>query len=178
MFTVTVRRSWYSAANPFPNPHTCVYTPIMADNELIPWSEKYDTGVELIDSQHQELVNLTNELFKACKNPDTELSAVFKETMSHMVEYVRFHFAAEMELMERIKYPDIKNHKKQHDLLIKMILGTVSDHGVGKKFVPNYFVRTLRDWIFGHIAVFDKAFGVYIKEQKHKGMLTDKDING
>ena len=149
-----------------------------AGNEIVTWGENFATGIEVIDNQHKELVNLTNALYQACLNPVTELESVFKDAMSRMVEYVHSHFSTEIQLLERIKYPDVQNHKKQHEQLVQKILGAVSDHGTGKKFVPNHFVRTLRDWIFGHIAVFDQAFGIYIKEQKSKGLLTDKDIIG
>ena len=145
---------------------------------LVSWSEKYAVGIEMIDSQHMELVRLTNELYQACTASDMALGTVFKNTMSRMVEYVRLHFATEMALLERVKYPECKSHKEQHDLLTMNILNAAKDHKEGKKFVPNNFVRTLRDWIFGHIAIYDQAYAAYVREQKKKGLLTDRQING
>jgi hemerythrin len=146
--------------------------------EVITWNEKYAIGIELIDNQHKELVSLTNELFRACVDGEKELMLVFKETMGRMVEYVRFHFGAEQELMLRIKYPDYQEHKKQHDTLVRNILGAVKEYNDGKKFVPNHFVRTLTDWILSHIAHYDKLYAAFIETQKQKGLLTDQDITG
>jgi hemerythrin len=44
------------------------------------------------------------------------------------------------------------------------------------KFVPNNFVRTLKDWVFGHIAVYDKLYRAYVTEQLRKGELTEKEL--
>jgi len=145
---------------------------------LVTWSENYAVGIEMIDSQHLMLVNLTNELYQACLTRDEALGDVFKETMGRMVDYVRFHFTAELELLHRIGYPDYKNHKDQHDQLVKNILISANEYKEGKKFVPNNFVRTLKDWVFGHIAIYDQTYATYVREQKKKGLLTDQQING
>jgi hemerythrin len=144
---------------------------------IIAWSDVYKTGIDLIDNQHKELVNLTNELYRACFSTSDVLQSVFKEAMSRMVEYVKFHFSAEVELLARINFPDLAEHKKQHAELVTKILEAAKDHSDGKKFVPNAFVRTLKDWIFSHIAVYDKNYALYVSAQKSKGVLTDEQIN-
>jgi hemerythrin len=144
---------------------------------MVVWDEKYATGIDLIDIQHKELFILTNELFRACLGEEKALKSVFTETMGRMVDYVRFHFAAEQELLHRIKYPEYHEHKKQHEKLIHDILNAVNAHNKGEKFVPNQFVRTMRDWILGHIAITDKQYVLYIADQKKKGLLTDEQIN-
>jgi hemerythrin len=150
-----------------------------SDNkDMVVWDEKYATGIHLIDSQHKELFSLTNELFRACLGGDEELKDVFKETMERMVEYVRFHFGAEQELLQRVKYPEYQEHKKQHDILVRDILEAVKGYSKGEKFIPNQFVRTMRDWILSHIALIDKQYVAFITAQKKKGLLSDKDIDG
>ena len=144
--------------------------------EIVSWSDIYVTKIELIDSQHRELLNLTNELYRACLSGSEKANVVFKDAMSRMVDYVRFHFTTEQKLLEKVKFPDYADHKKKHEVLIKNILDAVKDHGKGAKFVPNNFVRTLKDWILGHIAVFDKAYSMYIHDLKKKGLITDQDL--
>jgi hemerythrin len=145
-------------------------------SEIVIWEDKYVTGIELIDNQHHQLVNLTNELYIACLAGEDVLNTVFKDAMSRMVEYVRFHFSAELKLLNAINYPDYQNHKKMHDNLIHDILDAAKDFNDGKKFVPNNFVRTLKDWVFGHIAVYDKLYSAYVSEQIRKGILTEKEL--
>jgi len=148
------------------------------NTDMVIWEEKYAIGIHLIDSQHKELFSLTNELFRACLGEEDTLESVFKETMERMVAYVRFHFGAEQELLERVKYPDYHEHVKQHETLIREILESVKEYNYGKKFVPNQFVRILRDWILSHIAHYDKLYAIYIATQKGNGLLSDKEING
>ena len=144
--------------------------------EIVTWSETYATGVELIDNQHKELVKLTNELYRACLSGKETANTVFRESMSRMVEYVRFHFSTEQTLLQHVKYPEYTEHKKQHDTLVRNILESASEYEKGVNFVPNQFVRTLKEWIFGHIAVFDKAYALYINEQKRKGRINDQQL--
>ena len=147
-------------------------------NILVAWSEMYRTGIKTIDEQHKELVNLTNELYRACLKRDNDLPVVFKNKMSRMVEYVKVHFSEELEILARVKYPDYTEHRLQHIQLIRNILDAAKSYEEGKNFVPNQFVRTLKDWIFGHIAISDKKYSFYIEEQKRKGLLTDEQITG
>ena len=46
----------------------------------------------------------------------------------------------------------------QHELFIKEILNAVNAYKNGKQFVPNSFVRFLRDWLFNHILIDDKEW--------------------
>ena len=146
--------------------------------QVVEWGPMYVTGIKLIDGQHKELVNLTNQLYHACMNRDEYLGLVFKDTMGRMVEYVRFHFSAENELLERIGFPDYHDHKKQHETLIKNILAAAKSYDEGNRFMPNIFVHTLKEWVFGHIAISDKNYSAFVSEQKKKGLLSDKEIEG
>ena len=145
-------------------------------NEIVVWCDKYATGINLIDGQHHELVDLTNQLYIACSAKDDVLNTVFKDAMSNLVKYVRFHFDAELKLLNAIHYPDYNNHKKMHVNLVKDILEAANEYDEGKKFVPNNLVRTLKDWIFGHIAVYDKLYSAYVAEQIRSGALTQKTL--
>ena len=143
------------------------------NTEIVSWDDHFNTGIKLIDDQHKELVNLTNELYQACLSGTEAVGPAFKEVMARMVDYVRLHFTAELEILTRIKYPNLQEHKIQHDAMIKQILGAANEFSGGKKFVPHQFVRTLKDWIFGHIAVYDKSYASFVAIQKSKGLLSD-----
>lgn len=145
-------------------------------NTIVTWGENFATGIPLIDKQHMELVNLTNLLYQACLAG--EHKTAFKDAMSMMVDYVRFHFTAELELLKRINYPGYSEHKAEHDSLVKQILEAVQEFKAGRIFVPHSFVRTLKDWVFGHIGFTDRKYSKYVAEQKSLGLLSDKDLAG
>ena len=148
------------------------------NKDIVIWGDSYATGIEQIDNQHKELVRLTNQLYHACLSGNEAIDTVFKTAMSSMVEYVRFHFTDELVLLKRINYPNYHEHKKEHDTLVMNILEASKEFNSGKKFVAHSFVRTLKDWVFSHIAFSDKLYAAYVNEQKSKGLLTDSQLIG
>ncbi|MDR1239429.1 MAG: bacteriohemerythrin [Treponema sp.] len=143
----------------------------MKENELIHWGDRYRIGIPLIDEQHKTLIDMTNTLYLGCLEGDESANAYFLKTIHEAVDYVRFHFTTEEKLLERINYPGLTAHKKEHENFVKEILQQVQAFQEGKKFVPNIFVRYLRDWVLTHIAVSDKLYARYLVEMKKQGVL-------
>ncbi|MDR0554327.1 MAG: bacteriohemerythrin [Treponema sp.] len=138
------------------------------NDKLVEWDDKYAIGIPLIDEQHKQLIQLTNDLYKACRDGTEAANAQFKEAIRGTVDYIKYHFSAEEKMLENIKYPELTAHKRQHESLVKSILVDVKNFEEGKKFVPNAFVRELKDWILTHIAVMDVRYAQYMKVTRHK----------
>jgi hemerythrin len=141
------------------------------DNILVEWDDRYCIGIKLIDDQHKELINLTNRLYEACLEGDEAAGLHFMEAVHATVDYVKYHFAAEEKILENVKYPELFLHKKEHEGFVKKLLEDVKSFEGGKKFIPNVFVRYLKDWILTHIAVEDKKYAEYILNLKKQGIL-------
>jgi len=144
---------------------------------LVVWEDKYITGIKTIDDQHRQLFDLTNQLYNACLANENELDKEFKEAMHAMVKYVHFHFDAELKFLHAVNFPECHHHKTMHDGLIKDILAAVNDYNEGKKFVPNNFVRILREWILSHVAFYDKQYSAFVHEQIKIGLLSENNLN-
>jgi hemerythrin len=144
----------------------------MSDSaEFIVWDERYSTRIPFIDEQHKELVHLTNELYQGCLMGDDVARDYFMKTIKGLVDYVGKHFSTEEKMLENIHYPGLAAHKNQHEEFVKKILEDVKSFQDGRKFVPNEFVRYLKDWILSHIAVEDKLYADYIFNLKKQGRL-------
>jgi hemerythrin len=128
-------------------------------------------GIPLIDNQHKELIKMTNDLYAACLGGTEAAREPFRKAVRGTVDYVKYHFAAEEKILENIKYPEIALHKREHESFVRRILEGVKDFEEGKSFVPNIFVRYLKDWILAHIAVEDKKYAGYILSLKKKNAL-------
>lgn len=126
--------------------------------DFVSWDTSYDVGVASVDQQHRHLVDLINSLYNACLGEKAELEETFRDVMKDLVDYVIFHFKDEESIMEQINYPGVKEHKQKHELFVKEILKSANAYTHGKQFVPNSFVRFLRDWLFNHILIDDKAW--------------------
>lgn len=55
------------------------------------WSERFETGVDLIDHQHQALVGLTNALGEALVGGD---AAECERILAEVQAYAEYHFDA------------------------------------------------------------------------------------
>lgn len=126
--------------------------------KFVSWDTSYDVGVPSVDQQHRHLVDLINSLYNACLGEKAELEETFRDVMKELVDYVMFHFKDEEAIMEQINYPALKAHKQKHELFVKEILKSANAYTHGRQLVPNSFARFLRDWLFNHILIDDKAW--------------------
>jgi hemerythrin len=140
-------------------------------DDFIKWEDRYLINIPLIDDQHKELVRLTNELYRGCLMGDDAARSYFMLTVRGLVDYVTHHFSTEEKMLENVKYPGFETHKSQHEEFTRKILEDVKNFQNGKKFVPNVFVRYLKDWILSHIAMEDKRYAEYILNLKKQGRL-------
>lgn len=132
--------------------------------KFVEWDEKYSVHIKIIDSQHKKLLDFTNELFDACIEGKKEADKSFQKTIKEAVEYVKIHFKTEENLMITNKYPDFPAHKKKHEEFILQIISEVKKYQSGLQFVPNNFVRYLRDWLLEHIAIVDKKLQYFFAD--------------
>jgi hemerythrin len=138
---------------------------------FIRWEQRYSVGIPKIDDQHKELVRLTNELYVSCTGSDEKMRDRFRSTLHSLVHYVTEHFGAEERLLQRVAYPQYAEHKKEHEGFIITMLDNMKLFDEGKSFVPNKFVRFLRDWILGHIAMSDKRYSEFLFLLKKQGRI-------
>ena len=143
----------------------------MAGEIIVTWSDSYSVGIKVIDDQHIKLVGLTNKLFSSCVagGEKAKIDSVFMDVVNEVVDYVGYHFSTEEKIMERIAYPDYKQHKQEHINFVKEVLAKVEEFKFGKINTAISFVFYLRDWILQHIAVNDKKLGTYILDLKSNG---------
>jgi hemerythrin len=140
-------------------------------NILVEWDDRYSVGIPFIDDQHKELIHLTNELFQGCLKGDETARSYFRKTIKGVVDYVGKHFSAEEKMLENVNYPELAEHKKQHEEFVKKVLEDVKSFQDGRKFDPNVLVRYLKDWILSHIAMSDRSYAEYIVSLKKQGLL-------
>jgi hemerythrin len=143
----------------------------MEQTTFIEWDDRYSVGIPPIDDQHKELVRLTNDLYKGCLAGEEAARDYFITAIRGMVDYAKYHFSMEERLLQNVDYPEMAEHKREHEAFIKHILDEVTAFHAGKKFVPNVFVRYLKDWILSHIAVEDKKYAAFILNLKKQGFL-------
>jgi len=136
--------------------------------EFVEWEDRFSVGIKEINDQHKKLIALTNTLFEACRQGSESAGEAFAPALKEAVDYVKTHFAFEEGLMNRFAYPQISEHKKEHESFVMKIIEEAQAFKEGRRFVPNHFARFLRDWLLEHIAIQDQKLGRYLKTQIQK----------
>jgi hemerythrin len=142
------------------------------NKDFVGWDDRYSIGIPVIDEQHKTLIEITNRLFVECLNEEAE--AKFRGIVREVVDYVKYHFSSEEKILERIGYPGIEGHKREHEFFVKELLAKVQAFEEGQKYVPNLFARFLKDWILTHVAISDKAYATYLFSLKEEGKLLSR----
>lgn len=133
---------------------------------MIAWRETYNIGVDVVDQQHQELVDKLNEFLDACIKQKGKEKIM--ETLSFLKDYTAEHFESEEAIMRRFNYPEYAEHKKDHDDFIATVeeleKGIMSQ---GPNILSTMKLnRTLTDWLLTHISKSDLKIGEYLRTNK------------
>ena len=81
------------------------------------WTEGMSVGESSIDSQHQRLLSQVNKIADAISFGAT--SKEVNEAIDFFDKYTEEHFAYEEEYMKKHNYPDLEEHKREHQNFIK-----------------------------------------------------------
>jgi len=133
------------------------------DDNCITWDDSYSVGLEHIDNQHKELVKMVNDLYGACKVGALKEDIVYMRTVSKALEYARVHFADEEKYMDKVFYPELDEHKKQHEEFVVEIKKSIKLFEYGET-APIELVNFLKNWLLNHIAISDKKYAPYLKK--------------
>ena len=123
------------------------------------------TGVADIDRHHRALISWANRLFEAEDTRSEE--RMVERTMTALVDYIAYHFAAEEEVMERLGYDGLKAHREQHQRLSREA-ERLSRDIAGVKILKSTVLELhffVEDWIRQHIKHVDGAFARFVREQ-------------
>lgn len=120
------------------------------------WKESYRIGIDIIDNQHIELFQRTDELLEAINsNADAQR---FRETINFLKNYVVQHFHDEEEYQASIGYSELEIHKKAHSDFVKLVFEyekRLEDSNYNIKVVKE-LAGTLTAWLIYHVADVDQ----------------------
>ena len=131
---------------------------------IIAWRDQMSLDYPPLDDEHKAFLDLIN-------NATMDLSRHELENMPAMFEacydYVRNHFSAEEDVMERVNFPDIMAHIQAHQQFIKNIaeFRQAYDSAAtrGKRLdIAQKTVAFLSVWFVGHVISRDKMLKPYL----------------
>jgi len=131
------------------------------DEDSVAWNDSFSVGFKPIDDQHKVLVNMTNDLFVACKGDIVAADIAFLGIIKKALDYAETHFADEEEYLGEANYPHLDEQKEQHEAFVEEIQKTIDEFEAGN-IEPVYLARYLKKWLLNHIAVYDQRYAPYL----------------
>ncbi|MHC1789572.1 bacteriohemerythrin [Solidesulfovibrio sp.] len=131
---------------------------------MIQWDDSLAVGIDEIDSQHKSIIALINELATLQGSGDEATAA---KALRFLRAYLHDHFELETELMLDLAYPQLKEHRQQHELFIDHVIffEIEKEFGVVTDQMLADILAFLQDWFLTHITREDKALGVFVRTQ-------------
>jgi hemerythrin len=123
---------------------------------LIQWDSRLAFNIAEIDTQHQKLVAMINDLNVAMQQGKAK--DVVGRILDGLVSYTQFHFVAEEKLLDRHSYVELPTQKSEHAAFVKKIGDFKNDYGQGKLGLSIGVMTFLSDWLKSHIMVSDKKY--------------------
>lgn len=135
---------------------------------LLQWSKDLAIGHPIIDSDHQMLINIANDLAHATKSGAS--ADVVGTALGRLVQYIETHFRREEALFMASGYPHkekhLQNHRDIENLVQTFLIAFQKDP---KSVDMNKLMDFLKTWLVKHIGKLDKGYAPYVEvaEKKH-----------
>ena len=126
---------------------------------LIEWNNAFSVDIQKIDEQHKKFFSLINVLHDAIMRGKGE--EVVGPVLKELQQYVIFHFQSEESWMELYHYPDMTNHKLEHQEGTKKVNKLVLEYERGQQTVDIELLKFLSDWLQNHILEVDRKYIPY-----------------
>jgi diguanylate cyclase (GGDEF)-like protein/hemerythrin-like metal-binding protein/PAS domain S-box-containing protein len=125
------------------------------------WKSGFESGNNLIDSQHKTLFELANGFMELMLSPDSlALEKIqFEQMLLHIVE----HFKDEEQLMLNAGYPEFLEHKEKHKILVDEALALKQQFDEEKFNTTAIFTFLIEEVILEHLLKEDIKMFPYVK---------------
>ncbi|MDX9874403.1 MAG: bacteriohemerythrin [Spongiibacteraceae bacterium] len=138
------------------------------------WSEDLNTGIDVIDSQHQRIVDYINQLEKHMHGGDRD---AIKGVLLDLVDYTQSHFTFEESLQEEAGYRYAKPHQRVHQLFIRRINEYCDRFDLGQDIAEELH-QVLVTWLLNHIRRDDQDYVGAVKENMLKVIRRNEERSG
>ncbi len=131
--------------------------------QLFNWEDIYSVGLDELDDQHQKLFHIANEYYEAYSNRAgrSSLEPVFDELLA----YTKYHFSDEERIMTKCSYPDVAQHRLNHEKLLKLVLVYQEQFKDGAPGIEQTCMEFIKMWLNAHILGADKQYTPFVSKK-------------
>jgi hemerythrin len=128
------------------------------------WSDKFSINITEIDNQHRRLFELIDRLNKIVH--ESGINSEVITSLDELIDYTKYHFLSEENVMKEEDYPKYNMHKTEHDKLTQQAIDYRLRVIEGKPLIRNEFLEFLFTWLTKHIMNHDKKIGTFLQMKK------------
>ena len=130
-------------------------------DDIFPWSDKYQVGIDFADVQHKQLVDIINGLHQSVIEGKDKV--VIGRALNRLILYANAHFAAEEKILQSCGYPDFLAHHTEHERLAYAVIDFYQYLMSFETKITAQTVEFLRDWLGKEILDVDMKFAPFLK---------------
>lgn len=139
---------------------------------LIKWSSELELGLEHIDNQHKQLVNLINELNIAIEYGQP--NSVMLPIVTRLQNYADTHFKAEADIFTSCDYPDRATHEADHAAFVDSIKYIRRQCELIDAPMSTKIRDFLMGWLSNHIKSKDLEYKRFMNKSSNKNISGQK----
>ena len=123
------------------------------------WREEYNTGVDVIDKEHQRLFKIINKLFRF-REEEKDSQWTCQEGIKYFKGHAAKHFTDEESYMASIGYEGLEDHRRIHRSFREHTLPALEQELERTDYAPDaveHFLGVCAGWLIGHTLTEDQA---------------------
>ena len=140
-----------------------VFAKRLAGKRFLTWDDSYSVGIASLDEDHKRLLNLLNQLQTAAHYQTSD--EYVQEAFDALVDYTKYHFQHEEEIMEQHGYPDLEAHRKQHQAMIDEVGKLATAYKADRDSTIEGTITYLQEWLLNHIKGTDKGYSTFLNDK-------------
>lgn len=131
---------------------------IETSSAFMTWTPEMSVGVGALDDDHKVLIGIINELHDGIVAGHKK--EILASVLDHLVEYTKFHFAKEEELLEKCNFQATQNHKMEHASFVSRMTNLQERLKTAPVAMLDLELMSfLRNWLVTHIQGSDRKYG-------------------
>lgn len=127
---------------------------------FVRWKDSYSVGIKTLDEDHKKLLSLINNLHSAVHYYTGE--EFERAALNELIDYTKFHFAKEEELMKKHEFPEYESHKREHEQMAAKAQKMVERYENDALGAMEEISTFLRDWLINHINDTDQKYSDFL----------------
>jgi hemerythrin len=132
---------------------------------LLLWKDEYSVGIEAVDHEHRELIDLINRLHGELDSPAAKLTV--PAFFGDLLKGISAHFALEEKIMRDAAYEGLGSHKADHERLLDELCDIMQVFEHSEAIDRMGLAQRLDSWFSHHFRTHDARFHRELDAHRH-----------